>query len=535
MKRIARLAVAALFSVALTVSFTGCSSDEIALFEASLKMQTANSMETKTDINLSLEVTGLSEESRQLMEVFLSALKDIKITVNQKVNQNDARTVAQAQVDMTIEASGLKANAGLWIDSDFSGEKPVLKQIIKPPSIIGMFVPPQAGIKEYIIYDLGEAMNTSGAGDYSSIVEFQQKQQLQLVEFVRKYIQQFNPGFTVAERKESRTVSGRPVTVYEARFDDASFKAFIRYAINNFLQNEDALSFLKESMLSSAYISQSAASQAGKPAPDPEKTVEDFMNSIPQFLEQANKLLDALESVQILGDKGILVEYFVDDEGYVVGESGTADIVIDINALAEFFAKLVPPKEGTPAASPLTPEGIWRIGVNYNTEVYNINKDVEIEFPELTSENSVNYTDLMKSLQPAPEPGDSVRVVVNGRLLTFDVPPMVSEGRILVPVRGVFEALGAEVSWDGNTQTVTGVKGNKTVILKLNSRDALVNGSPCTLDVPATAVDGRVLVPVRFVSESLGAKVEWDQATRTAIIIGQEVIDMLDSVETVDI
>lgn len=91
-------------------------------------------------------------------------------------------------------------------------------------------------------------------------------------------------------------------------------------------------------------------------------------------------------------------------------------------------------------------------------------------------------------------------------------------------MRGVFEALGAEVSWDGNTQTVTGVKGNKTVMLKLNSRDALVNGNPCTLDVPATAVNGRVLIPVRFVSESLGAAVEWDQATRTAIITGSELI-----------
>ena len=208
--------VAVLLSIALTVSFTGCSSDEVALFEAFIKSQTANSMETKADINLSLEVTGLSEENRQLMEVFLSTLRDINITLNQKVSQNDARTVAQAQADMTIKAGGLEVDAGVWSDSNFSGEKPILKQIIKLPSIAGMFLPPQSGIKEYIIYDLGEATNTSGAGkvDYGSIAELQKELQLKMDEFMRKYIQQFNPGFTIAACKGNRTVSGQPVTVY---------------------------------------------------------------------------------------------------------------------------------------------------------------------------------------------------------------------------------------------------------------------------------------------------------------------------------
>jgi len=111
-----------------------------------------------------------------------------------------------------------------------------------------------------------------------------------------------------------------------------------------------------------------------------------------------------------------------------------------------------------------------------------------------------------------------ISVVVGGTKVDFDVKPVVENGRTLVPLRKIFEALGATVYWDDATQTVKGVKGNTTITLVVNSVDANVNGVIKTLDVPAKILNDRVLVPARFISESLGAKVGWDEATQTVNI-----------------
>jgi len=87
-----------------------------------------------------------------------------------------------------------------------------------------------------------------------------------------------------------------------------------------------------------------------------------------------------------------------------------------------------------------------------------------------------------------------------------------------VPLRPIFEALGAEVDWGQATQTVTAVKGDIIITLRIGSRTLLKNGQEIRLDVPAMIVGGRTMVPARAVAESLGTKVEWDQRTRTVTI-----------------
>jgi hypothetical protein len=105
-----------------------------------------------------------------------------------------------------------------------------------------------------------------------------------------------------------------------------------------------------------------------------------------------------------------------------------------------------------------------------------------------------------------------IRVFVNGYQPTLDVPPVIRDGNTLVPVRGVFEALNAEVSWDEAKQEVTIVKDELTIVLPVNQNTALKNGEEIALDVPAQILNGRTMVPVRFIAETLGAKVEWDPA-----------------------
>ncbi|TMV51647.1 copper amine oxidase N-terminal domain-containing protein [Paenibacillus mesophilus] len=113
-------------------------------------------------------------------------------------------------------------------------------------------------------------------------------------------------------------------------------------------------------------------------------------------------------------------------------------------------------------------------------------------------------------------------VLVDDQLQKYDQSPVNVDGRTMVPLRAIFEALGAKVEWDGATQTVTATKDDINISLTINSNEALVNGKKVTLDVPAQLINEKTMVPVRFVSEALGADVQWDNYSRSVIIKNKE-------------
>lgn len=110
------------------------------------------------------------------------------------------------------------------------------------------------------------------------------------------------------------------------------------------------------------------------------------------------------------------------------------------------------------------------------------------------------------------------KVKIFDRYLAFDQPPINENKRILVPLRAIFEYLGVSVGWDQDLMQVTGTKGDREIVLVIGSKIACVNGSPIALDVPATILNGRTLVPVRFIAESLDADVGWDSSENTVEI-----------------
>lgn len=106
--------------------------------------------------------------------------------------------------------------------------------------------------------------------------------------------------------------------------------------------------------------------------------------------------------------------------------------------------------------------------------------------------------------------GDIITVMYNGEKISFDQIPVIENGRTLVPLRAIFEKIGATVEWNGETQTVTATKDDTSVSLTINNTVAIKNGEEIALDVPAKIIGGRTLVPVRFVSDCFGVAVEWD-------------------------
>lgn len=109
-------------------------------------------------------------------------------------------------------------------------------------------------------------------------------------------------------------------------------------------------------------------------------------------------------------------------------------------------------------------------------------------------------------------------VYLNGHSLAFPVQPIIEEGFCLVPMRAIFEAEGAKVDWDQSTGTVTAVKDGTTLTYRIGERVAYKNLEPLTMPIPGQVIDGTTLVPLRFVSETLGNLVKWHAYARSVTI-----------------
>jgi len=111
-------------------------------------------------------------------------------------------------------------------------------------------------------------------------------------------------------------------------------------------------------------------------------------------------------------------------------------------------------------------------------------------------------------------PPGEVTVIVKGKPVPFDVAPFIDHNyRVLVPLRAIAEELGATVKWDNLDKRVTLTAGEKKVVLTVDSYSAFLNGEEKIMDTTPVIKDGRTMVPVRFISEFLGARVGWDSSS----------------------
>ncbi len=117
------------------------------------------------------------------------------------------------------------------------------------------------------------------------------------------------------------------------------------------------------------------------------------------------------------------------------------------------------------------------------------------------------------------EAANKVTIFVNEVEQSYSDKAISENGNTLVPLRGIFEALGAEVTWNNSTSTIDATKGSINIWLEIGSKVTKVNGKAVIIAAPARIVNGSTLVPLRFISEALGAEVLWDGRTMAINII----------------
>lgn len=111
-----------------------------------------------------------------------------------------------------------------------------------------------------------------------------------------------------------------------------------------------------------------------------------------------------------------------------------------------------------------------------------------------------------------------ISVFIDGLPVSFDIQPVMQNGRTMVPFRAIGEALNVQVTWEGATQTINATDENNAVQLQMGSKTGYRNQTPIPMDVPPLNLDGRTLIPLRFFSEAFDCQVAWDNAKNTVKI-----------------
>ncbi|MBZ2174754.1 hypothetical protein K8M07_05775 [Schnuerera sp. xch1] len=381
-----KISIAVLILI-LSLAFTGCTNNELGFYNAYKRTQDIDSMESNTVLNFTLEAEGFAKEQQQVIDQTTSMLKDSDINIYQKMIQNEDRTAATAFADMNLNIGDMSMPLSVWVDTDMSSEKPELIEIIKmPPMLMAQMaqVIPEASAKEYIVYDFEELMSESEEQiDFNELMKFGKEMQPKITDLLKSYQENFDPEVEVIKYKGTRTVNGKSLSIYELKLDDKSFKEFLRYAVNYSLNDKDTIDFIKEYM--------NAVTSMMK-VPEEKQLVKDEVDNesnnldkkLPEFKKKFNEFMDSTKDVQIIGDEGIVIEYGINSDGYIVHEAGIIDMIIDLETITKIIGNNV-----SEEAEQI--KGVLKLGINYNTKIKNINEDIKIDMPEVDENNSINY------------------------------------------------------------------------------------------------------------------------------------------------
>jgi len=197
---------------------------------------------------------------------------------------------------------------------------------------------------------------------------------------------------------------------------------------------------------------------------------------------------------------------FIDDPGYLV----------DVTEI-EVTGRVEPKSKVTVNGQPATvTHDIWKAVIKVN---YGKNTVTVIAIDQAGNSNTATKDLLVYKRVIINLTIDNPVPTINGEpQAPLEAAPFISGGRTMVPIRFISEALGAEVKWEEITKGITITLGDTVIAMQVGSTTVMVNGKSYTIDAPPVIKNGRTFVPIRFISEHLGAKVDWDESTRTVTI-----------------
>jgi len=341
------------------------------------------------NLRFTVEAEGLPEGKQKKFQEIYGVLNLTNLNIKQKMLQNEEKDAVKAMANIKLDVAEPSMNIGtsVWIEAVLSEENFKLVQIIKIPDFIKLLLsigglPP----KEYILYDIKDVIGEiQGDTNVSSIYCKDASSKVKALQ--ESFLKSFNPGFKVVKYKGQKLYYGEKLDIYKVMLDDAYFKKLLRNFVSYSLDNEEVLELLKEYF---KLVMKVAAFDKDENQPELEELFKGF-GGIEELLSVAKIESDAfmkgIEDVRIIGDKGIVIEYAVNNEGYIVRKNGDINLEINLTGLSKAPDSKKPEEKES--------EVIIKINLKFDSKSFNINEDIEIEIPIVNEDNSFNILDFL--------------------------------------------------------------------------------------------------------------------------------------------
>ncbi|NLK36233.1 MAG: hypothetical protein GX301_12515 [Gracilibacteraceae bacterium] len=524
MKNMKKTMVLIAVGIMLIGMLTGCNvtTEGKALYDAFEKTQTIKSSQNDMEFSLKLDATGLSEQAQLSFEQMKAVLNGAKLSMSMKqiVNSN---MESKAEASTSMSMGGMSMNMSVWVDMDLNNSEPRFIEIVKLPAVMAATDPTMAG-KEYLVMNLGEMMKSTEADIMKFTADLQEKANV----FLAAYMKLYDPGFKYITDAGTKSIATPEGTVkahlYQIKLDDKSVKKLIRYTVNNLAENKDAMDFATEYINFMQKLTESVASSTSSNS-DLDKFMSEFETKKPELLAEFNRYMDKIEDIKLIGDKGINFEYAIDENGFIVSQSGSMDFVIDMAKLKSM---------GTDNAEG---SGVYYVTIDFSMLTYNINKEMTIDMPELTPENSIDYNEMIKAAAEAAVPAKELKamptaskVLVNGKAISFDAYTI--EGNNYFKLRDLAMSLSGtqkqfDVSWNEEKKIINLISDKAYTVVggemspgDGNEKTAVMNVSVILkdgLELPLNAytINGNNYFKLRDIGQAFNIGITWDEATGT--------------------
>lgn len=526
MKKIYKSA-AVLFIMSMLLSWlTGCAAqDKMELLNAFEKTADIHSYENHSSFEIQNVTLNSTIEEAAAIEPLVSMLNGLKMDMHQKVSQNNEKTTMKAQLDMAVTFLGTTENTSIWMDYDSTKTPPGIRSIIKlPASAVGIIPGTEEG-KEYLVMDeslLEEAEDLTPLA-YTESLESAKSLQTQILNLIKQYAIDKDPNFVVVSQLPDRIINAEKHKVYQLKLTDTSLKSLLKYISTEVPQDDNTKEILKEFIMTTILMTE--GTEAGMDLYD---TFEKFRDGSTTFSQDLNKTLETFDDITMLGNQGIVIDYLVNSQGYIVSQNGLIDLYMNTQQVDDALEKLSPTGNYPASNQSEFLSATATFGLRFSSETSRINENITIEFPTLTPENSFNFNDIgdlaiasakalrQQSGRNIPTAPKSLQVSNN--VIKYNIKPIIVGKHVILPLEQVCKNLGVTYKKNKNGSYRIN-SGKKTIQFTINSNEITINKASATLSLPVMMIENRLFVPQEFVEHYLGASIMLNKKDHTAAVI----------------
>jgi hypothetical protein len=258
--------------------------------------------------------------------MFQPMIDNMRISNFAKAYKNTNNTVNNGYMHMMVNIAGMPYDITNWSKTDLTGKTPLVKQIIRVPSMMSDFLPSDVQGKEYAVIDMRKEVN--GNLDMSKLTAQINK----LSSSITNTIASFNSGLLPIKYRGKgtfKTLAGKTINVhnYTIKLNDTTFKLLMKHLVNNLAKDKDVIADLKEYMI----VANTNTSNDN----ESKEISKQIDGQTSNFIKEFNNSMEGLKNTKIVGKKGIVINYSVNEQGYIVNANGVIDLMVKASMLSQ--------------------------------------------------------------------------------------------------------------------------------------------------------------------------------------------------------